>query len=67
MSQHSIDRHIKIGLTEALQNKKKRRRCGKQLNSIGEKENGPQFFSLCCIQAARDYQESKETEEALQQ
>ena len=30
-------------------------------------DHGPQFFSPCRIQAARDYQESKDTEEALRQ
>ena len=65
VSQHSIDCHIESRLTEALKNKKKRKRYGKQLNLVGEDNIGPQFFSLCCIQAARDYQESKDIEEAL--
>ena len=66
-SQHSIDRHIEIRLTKALRDEKKRRRHSKRLNLVGEDKNGPQFFSLCRIQAARDYQESKDTKEALQQ
>ena len=64
-SQHSIDQHIESGLTEALRDEKKRRRRGKRLNLVGEDDHGPQFFSPCRIQAARDYQESKDTEEAL--
>ena len=66
-SQHSVDCHIESGLTEALKDKKKRRRCGKRLNLVGEDDIGPQFFSPCRIQAARDYQESKDAEEALRQ
>ena len=64
-SQHSIDCHIKSGLTEALKNEKKRRRRDKQLNLVDEDNIGPQFFSPYRVQATRDYQESKDTEEAL--
>ena len=34
---------------------------------IGEDDHGPRFFSPARIQAARDCQESRETEEALRQ
>ena len=64
-TQHEIDRHIEQGLIKALKDEKKRRRRGKRLNLLGEEDSGPQFFSPVRIQAARDYQESKETNEAL--
>ena len=64
-TQHEIDHHIEQGLIKALKDEKKRRRRGKKLNLLGEEDSGPQFFSPARIQAARDYQESKETNEAL--
>ena len=66
-SQHKIDHHIKIGLVGALKDKKKRRHRGKRLNLSGEDDSGPQFFSPGRVQAARDYQDSKEAEEAQRQ
>ena len=66
-TQHEIDRHVEQGLIGALKDEKKRRRRGKKLNLLGEEGSGPQFFSPTRIQAARDYQESKQTNEALRQ
>ena len=37
------------------------------MNLVGEDDGGPQFFSPARVQAARDHQKSKETEEALRQ
>jgi hypothetical protein len=34
----------------------------KRLNLLGEEESRPQFFSSGRVQAARDYQATKETE-----
>ena len=66
-AQHSINKHIQKGLVEALKQEKKRRQRGKRLNLIGEEDSGPQLFSPTRVQAARDYQTSKETEEADRQ
>ena len=66
-AQHSIDKHIQKGLVEALKQEKKRRQQGKRLNLIGEEDSGPQLFSPTRVQAARDYQTSKETEESNRQ
>ena len=66
-AQHSIDVHIQNGLVDALKQEKKRRRRGKRFNLVGEEGGGPQFFSPSRVQAARDYQVSKETEEAERQ
>ena len=54
-SQHSVDQHVRRGLTEALRHEKKRRQQGKRLNLLGEEDSGPQFFSPGRVQAARDY------------
>ena len=64
---HSYNQYIIKGLETALQNKKKKQQWGKQLNLIGKKERGAQFFGLTEIQAARNYQTTKEGEEAQQQ
>ena len=62
-----MDIHVQNGLIEALKQEKKRRHLEKRLNLVGEEESGPQFFSPSRVQAARDYQASKETEEAKRQ
>ena len=66
-AQHAIDRHIEQGLLESIKDEKKRRRRGKRLNLVGEENSEPQFFSPARVQAAREFQESKEIEEALRQ
>ena len=66
-SQNSIDQHISQGLVESLWDEKKRRKRGKHLNLVSKGENNTQFFSPSRIQEARDYQESKQAEEALRQ
>ena len=52
------------GLKQTLKNKNKKRQQGKQLNFIGKKDAGAQFFKSQEIQAARDYQAIKEEEKA---
>ena len=54
-AQHSIDKHEKEDLIEALQFEKKKRSCGKKLNLLGEEDIGPHLFSPARIQAARLY------------
>jgi hypothetical protein len=66
-AQHSIDEHVRKGLTEALRHEKKKRQRGKRLNLLGEEDSGPQFFSPARVQAARDWQAIKDTKEALRQ
>ena len=66
-SQHSIDIHTIKGLTQTLKIEKKRRQRGKRLNLLGENDSGPQFFSPGRIQAAREYQDQKDTQVALRQ
>jgi hypothetical protein len=66
-SQHSVDQHVRRGLTEALRHEKKRRQRGKRLNLLGEEDSSPQFFSPGRVQAARDYQATKDTDETLRQ
>ena len=66
-TQHKIDCHIEQGLINALKDEKKRRQQGKKLNLLGKERSKPQFFSPARIQAARDFQESKETIKALRQ
>ena len=63
-AQHSIDKHVQNGLIEALKQEKKRRQRGKRLNLIGEEDSGPQLFSPTRVQAARDFQASKNADEA---
>ena len=62
-AQHSIDKHEKEGLIEALQLEKKKRSRGKKLNLLSEEDIGLQLFSPARIQAARLYQATKEAEE----
>jgi len=62
---HSIDQHVIEGLQMAIKDEKKRRRRGKRLKLVGAEESGPQFFSPGKVQAARDYQASKDQEEEL--
>ena len=66
-SQHSVDQHIIKGLTVSLRNEKKKRQRGKRLNLLGEEDSGPQFFSPQRVQAARQFQATKDTEEVLRQ
>ena len=66
-AQHAINHHVEQGLLETIKDEKRRRHRGKRLNLVGEEDGGPQFYSPAHIQAAKDYQESKETEEALRQ
>jgi hypothetical protein len=40
---------------------------GKCLNLLGEEDSGPQFFSPARVQAAKDWQAVKDTNEALRQ
>ena len=47
----------------AIRDKRKRRKRGKRLNLVGEKESGPQFFSPGKVQAARDYRAAKDQDE----
>ena len=64
---HSCNQHVIRGLEQALKNEKKKRQRGKRLNLIGKEDAGAQFFGPQEIQAARDYQATKEEEEAQQQ
>lgn len=64
---HSIDQHVVKGLCDSLKDEKKRRKRGKRLNLLGEEDSGPQFFSPGRVQAARDWQATKEEEEAQHQ
>ena len=66
-AQHSIDQHVVKGLVTALKDEKKRRIRNKRLNLLGEEDSGPQFFNPARIQAARDYQATKEQEEQQRQ
>ena len=66
-AQHAIDLHMQNNLIEALKQEKKRRQQGKRLNLLGIDDNGPQFFSPSWVQAARDYQTSKDADEAERQ
>jgi hypothetical protein len=66
-AQHSIDQHVVKGLITALQDEKKRRKKDKRLNLVGEEDSGPQFFSPGRIQAARNWQATKEQEELQRQ
>ena len=66
-AQHAIDLHNQNNLIEALEQEKKRRKRGKRLNLLGTEDNGPQFFSPSRVQAARDFQTSKDAEEAERQ
>jgi len=54
-------------LTQALRDEKKRRQRGKRLNLLGENDSGAQFFSPGRIQAAREWQTQKATNEATRQ
>ena len=47
----------------AVRDERKRRKRGKRLNLVGEKESGPQFFSPGKVQAARDYRAAKDQDE----
>ena len=64
---HSYNQYIIRGLEAAFQNKKKKWQQGKQFNFIKKKEGGAQFFGLIEVQAAKDYQITKEKEKAQQQ
>ena len=66
-AEHSIDQHAIRGLIEALKMEKKRRKRGAPLNLMGEREEGPQFFSPSKVQAARNFQASKEEEKLKKQ
>ena len=55
------------GLEQSLKNKKKKKQLNKRLNLVGEEDGGAQFFSLEQIMAAREFQASKEAEEAQRQ
>ena len=56
-----------VGLTNSLKNEKKKRRRGKRLNLLGQEESGAQLFSPERVQAARDYQATKEEVELQRQ
>ena len=64
---HSCNQHVIRGLEQALKNEKKKRQRGKRLNLIGKEDAGAQFFGPQEIQAARDYQATKEKEKAQRQ
>ena len=66
-AQQSISNHVIVGLTNSLRNKKKKRRKGKRLNLLGQEESGAQIFSPGRVQAARDYQATKEEVELQRQ
>ena len=66
-AKHTIGQHMVRGLVQALKDEKKRRKRGKRLNLLGQEGSGPQFFSPSQIQAARDYQASKDAEEEQRQ
>ena len=60
----AADRSILIymnrGLQEALKIEKKKRRRGKRLNLLSQKDNRPTFYSPIKVVAAREYQALKE-------
>ncbi|SLM37363.1 hypothetical protein LPUS_07185 [Lasallia pustulata] len=62
-AKNSIGTHMILGFTAALREEKRRRKRGKRLNLLGEKESGPQFFSPGRVTAARTWQAEKEEEE----
>ena len=66
-AQCSVNKHTISGLCKTVINEKKKHKRGKRLNLLGENDVGPQFFSPQQVQAARDYQASKEAEEAQRQ
>ena len=66
-AEHSIDQHLIHGLIDALKQEKKRRKRGVRLNLIEEKEEGAQFFSPSKVQAARNFQASKEDKKLKKQ
>ena len=55
------------GLKQSLKNKKKKKQSSKRFNLVGEEDGGAQFFGLEQIMAAREFQASKEVEEAQRQ
>ena len=64
-AEQSISKHVVRGLQEALKDEKKRRTRGKRLNILGLEDSEPQFYSPVKVQAAREFQSTKEVEEAL--
>jgi hypothetical protein len=65
-AQHTIDLHIIKEVKGALRLQKRRQQRGKRLNLVGEEGGGAQFFSPARVQAARDYQATKEEEKLRQ-
>jgi len=51
----------------SLKNEKKKKQRGKRLNLLNEEDSGPQFFNLQRVQAARQFQATKDAEEVLRQ
>ena len=51
----SILIHMNRGLQEALKIEKKKRRRGKRLNLLNQKDDGPTFWSSIKVVAAREY------------
>ena len=66
-AQLSIAQHQIKDRTESIKLEKKRRNRGVRLNLVGEEDSGPQFFSPGRVQAARDYQATKDAEEKARQ
>ena len=62
----SIVSHQLMAVTGFLKEKRKRGKKGKRLNLIGMEDTEAQFFSSGKIQAAKDYQTTKEKEETQQ-
>jgi hypothetical protein len=63
-AKYEIQSHGNRGLKIAICEEKKRRKRGKRMNLLGEKEtNGPQFFSPERVLAAKTFQKSRETAE----
>ena len=68
VAQHEIDKHIQIGLLDALKMEKKRRKRGKKLNLCGEEDNGALLYHssrVCVAIVFEAEQEAKEVAERL--
>src|SRR5271165_7227523 len=58
----SIQEHCANNLKEALERKKKKRQCSKQLGLTKKEVKGAQLFGVLKVQAAKEYQANKEAE-----
>ena len=59
-AEHALDQYVINRLLEAFKYERKRRRWGKRLNLLREKDSKPQFFSPAKVQTTRDFQALKE-------